>query len=305
MPIISPASTSPAFSDGEAFPYFLRTPPSDSFVTKAMVDILQLLWNYSSVALVHSTDAYGAGGAITFTSEAASRGLQIRITVSFAKDATDFSVQLRALRQSGARVAVLFCPMTDGGRLLNATIAEGIGGAGYLWFGGDTFASPELWTGDPEFAANPELRLKALKGLFAAMPEGHHGNSTIYQRFIQRRRQLFPTTGAGNSCNLQTDDAGEKYLWASNGTEIVCAGDDPTVDGPYDTFAYDAAFAIGHALHDVSCSRYLPFVPTPIPVPASPLFAAHSTLHWNCRFRSCSRYKTGAKFSEVSCSRLF
>eukprot|EP00966_Prymnesium_polylepis_P238365 5512863-Prymnesium_polylepis.1 len=37
------------------------TVPSDAFGAVAMVDVLMTLWNYSSVALAHSTDAYGAG----------------------------------------------------------------------------------------------------------------------------------------------------------------------------------------------------------------------------------------------------
>ena len=33
IPMISPTSTSPALSEGLAYPYFLRTPASDSFKT--------------------------------------------------------------------------------------------------------------------------------------------------------------------------------------------------------------------------------------------------------------------------------
>jgi hypothetical protein len=44
-------------SDGKAYPYFLRTVPSDAFVAGGIIDILTTLFNYTSMALVHSSDA--------------------------------------------------------------------------------------------------------------------------------------------------------------------------------------------------------------------------------------------------------
>eukprot|EP00966_Prymnesium_polylepis_P310843 7181777-Prymnesium_polylepis.1 len=61
IPIVSPSSLSPTLSDGKAYPSFLRVAPSDTFVATALVDILIHLFGYTSVALVHSTGAYGAG----------------------------------------------------------------------------------------------------------------------------------------------------------------------------------------------------------------------------------------------------
>eukprot|EP00966_Prymnesium_polylepis_P033111 770046-Prymnesium_polylepis.1 len=67
-----------------------------------MVDVLLKLFNYTSVALVHSTDTYGAGGGSAFAQAALSAGLAVHTTQSFPKDASDFSAQQRALRESGA-----------------------------------------------------------------------------------------------------------------------------------------------------------------------------------------------------------
>ena len=83
-----------------------RTVPSDAFGAVAMVDLLQTLWNYSSVALVHSTDAYGAGGGDAFAESAGSAGLAILTRQRFAKDATDFSRHQREL-QRGDKVLTL------------------------------------------------------------------------------------------------------------------------------------------------------------------------------------------------------
>lgn len=48
VPQISYASTSPRLSDGIAYPYFLRTPPSDSFQADAIVDLIQNFFNYTA-----------------------------------------------------------------------------------------------------------------------------------------------------------------------------------------------------------------------------------------------------------------
>eukprot|EP00966_Prymnesium_polylepis_P009349 215717-Prymnesium_polylepis.1 len=71
-----------------------------------MVDVLWMLLNYTSVALVHSMDSYGAGSGRAFAEAARAAGLVVQLTESFAKDASDFSAQQRMLQQSSARVVV-------------------------------------------------------------------------------------------------------------------------------------------------------------------------------------------------------
>eukprot|EP00966_Prymnesium_polylepis_P249946 5778038-Prymnesium_polylepis.1 len=78
-----------------------------------MCDVLQLLWDYTSVALVHSTDTYGSGGANAFSDKAYSSGLRVIITARFSNGAADFTQQQRALLQSKARVVVLLCQERD------------------------------------------------------------------------------------------------------------------------------------------------------------------------------------------------
>eukprot|EP00966_Prymnesium_polylepis_P195841 4539103-Prymnesium_polylepis.1 len=131
VPIISPSATTPLLSDGLAYPYFLRDIPSDSFTAVAMVKILGSLWNYSNVALVYSTDAYGAGGADAFERTSSESGISLLTIQRFARDTDDFWMQQTALQQSGARVVVMFCDTRDGSRFLRSAFNAGIGGQGY------------------------------------------------------------------------------------------------------------------------------------------------------------------------------
>jgi len=250
IPIISPTSTSPHLSDGELYPFFLRTCPSDSFGAVAIVDILRNLFNYDSVALVHSTDDYGSGAAVVMADVADEQGLLLLVTVSFASGSTDFSRQHRQLRQSGSRVVVIFCNPTDGGLFMRTAYEERVAGAGFLWIGGDFLSDESVWQLDAPLAANTTLRELVLKGYFCSVPNGQPEASPLYQSYAARRAALPPTIGADGSCNLERGYSGS-YLWAAtteDGT-LICAPHDSSADGLFDGFAYDAVFAVASALH--------------------------------------------------------
>eukprot|EP00966_Prymnesium_polylepis_P051251 1186161-Prymnesium_polylepis.1 len=119
-----------------------------------MVDVLQSLWNYTTVSLTHSTDSYGSGYADAVSRRAVVTGLQIATTQSFLKDATEFVLQQRALLKAGCRIIVLICQRSDGARFIRTALQEGVGGEGWLWIGGDTFAASELWSNDPVLATD-------------------------------------------------------------------------------------------------------------------------------------------------------
>eukprot|EP00966_Prymnesium_polylepis_P085226 1973366-Prymnesium_polylepis.1 len=80
VPIVSPTSTSPGLSDGKSYPFFARIAPSDAFSAIMIVDVLIWLWKYTSVALAHSNDAYGSGGASAIADQAAASQLTIVTT---------------------------------------------------------------------------------------------------------------------------------------------------------------------------------------------------------------------------------
>ena len=66
VPQLSPSSTSSALSDGIAYPYFARTPPSDAFQSFALADLVEYLLKVERVATVNSNDLYGASGMQEF-----------------------------------------------------------------------------------------------------------------------------------------------------------------------------------------------------------------------------------------------
>eukprot|EP00966_Prymnesium_polylepis_P081352 1884688-Prymnesium_polylepis.1 len=239
VPIISPSSSSPGLSDGRVYPYLLRTVPSDGFGMVAMVDCLIMLFNYSVVSLVHSTDAYGTGAANAFMQQASISRLSIVTKQFFQKDASDFSQQQHELVRAGSRVIVLVCQVSDGQRFLSTASQEhGIGGAGYLFFG-----------------LNSLISTVCTRGYFWILANHESSGFERQQAYLSHQEQLRVAARDPTTCLMETDDNGH-YLWAQDhdnnaSTPLQCAGDDPERTTSYDAFGYDAAYAVAHALHEL------------------------------------------------------
>eukprot|EP00966_Prymnesium_polylepis_P118599 2741852-Prymnesium_polylepis.1 len=89
------------------------------------------LLEYSRVALVSSTDAYGVEGANAFSAAAASAGLSLSLMVAFRKDSTEFDSHFREVLRSQSRVIVLFCQASDGVHFVRSGLNHSVGGAGF------------------------------------------------------------------------------------------------------------------------------------------------------------------------------
>eukprot|EP00966_Prymnesium_polylepis_P244699 5659963-Prymnesium_polylepis.1 len=86
------------------------------------------LFNYTSVALVHSTDAYAAGGASAMQLASSEAGLGLSVVVSFLENAIDVAQEVDQLRLSAACVMLLFSQGQDGSNFVRAALEAGVGG---------------------------------------------------------------------------------------------------------------------------------------------------------------------------------
>ena len=148
---------------------------------------------------------------------------------------------------------MLILQRSSAGPFIRRATKVGIGGEGFLWFGADGVTASDF--SDPLLDADPELKASVLNGFFGVAPSTDR-QSAAYQGFRARQHQLPRTLGDGGMCNLETDDEGSTYLYAADrdnnaSTPLACAGYDRTAEGVYDPFAYDAVFAIAHALHEL------------------------------------------------------
>ena len=254
VPQISYSSTSALLSDGQTYSYFLRTPPSDAFQGVGLADLIKNLFGFSKVATVSSTDGYGAAGIAAFHTAADELGLTILTAQTFAKDASDFTEQYRELKSSEARIIVIFCQANDAGPFMRGAFEEGIGGPGYLWIGSDATVKSDTWLNN-DVLLDEELRLQVMKGFIGLAPSVGQGTAA-YAGFEARTLAQPSTTGNGTSCNLATDDDGGAYIWAQDhdgdpATPLACGGNNNDYVGSYAPYAYDATYAIAHALHEL------------------------------------------------------
>ena len=255
IPQLSPSSTGSALSDGVAYPFFARTPPSDAWQSFALADVIEHLLKAERVATVNYEEAHWTSTMQAFADEANTRSLRVLASTSFTNDQTNLSSHVDVLRRSGALVVVLFAPAAEASRFINATQAAGLDDI--VWVGSEsvTLAVRDMVTGNSDQAS----RLRGFAGIGASGAAGD-----AYTAF-QSRLSAFKATVMGYGwCTAETDDDG-RYLWASDvpswvaqalptitgqpHTVSTClwAGDDAANDF-YAAFAYDAVYAMAYAI---------------------------------------------------------
>ena len=106
IPMVSYASTSPALSDAVAHPDFFRVVPSDAIQGDAMADMVAAS-GVTNPALIHMTNAYGAGLADSFESFWLDMGMSLCLKAGYEDSATDFAASVQAVVDAGCDSAVL------------------------------------------------------------------------------------------------------------------------------------------------------------------------------------------------------
>ncbi|KAL1529245.1 hypothetical protein AB1Y20_000200 [Prymnesium parvum] len=253
VPMISPSSTSPTLSRGVQFPFFLRTAASDSFQVLVIVHILNQLFNYSSIALVSSGDNYGVPFSDAFKTEAHSVGMRVYPSVVLIPWETEFNDQYRSLLEARSRIIVMLSSQAVASRFLSGSIAARVGGPGYLWFVSDAIANEDTWQLDPGLSTDLNLRTQVFKGMFGVIPSP--SVSAALSNFLDRRRTLLVQETDSNGCSLGKDDSGnyvfQRYTDGNASSSPVCVSLSDAAVSNYAPYAYDAATALAHALHDL------------------------------------------------------
>ena len=141
IPQVSYASTSPALTDATAYPGFFRVVPSDAFQGSVVADVM-MADSQDNVAVVHMTNAYGAGLADAFVANM--DAAHVCTQVGYEETATDFGTYAQAVIDAGCTSVLLVSYATDG-----AGIIEELAGLGYTGaiYGADGIAEEGLAAG--------------------------------------------------------------------------------------------------------------------------------------------------------------
>ena len=253
LPQISYASTSPELSDSSDYPFFARTPVSDTLQAATLVGVVRHVLNFTRLATLSSDSAYGRGGVAAVHAAARLEEIDVLAEPTFPLGATEAQLRapggpIEAVRASGARVILLFCHNSDAPTVMSAARAAGIGGEGYTWIGSEDVGLIEDATWYDTHAA-------ALNGRFGLISVRPAAASTPAQQAYSTMAAGLPShegNGSANGCDFETDDGGA-LMWArevSSGS-YACGGAAVQTGTAYGPFIYDAALAAAHALHEL------------------------------------------------------
>ena len=122
IPMVSYASTSPALSDATAHPHFYRIVPSDALQGQAAADMIAGS-GVSNTAIVHMTNAYGAGLA---DAVAANLGADnVCLQSGYEETATDFQAAVQAVVDAGCDSVFLGSYSSDGAMIVETMAVMG------------------------------------------------------------------------------------------------------------------------------------------------------------------------------------
>ena len=140
IPQVSYASTSPALTDDTLYPGFFRVVPSDAFQGAVVADLMTAD-GQNNVAVLHMTNAYGAGLADAFVANMDASNICTQ--VGYEDTATDFSTMAQAVVDAECTSVLLVSYAADG-----AGIIEELSGLAYTGaiYGADGIAEEGLAT---------------------------------------------------------------------------------------------------------------------------------------------------------------
>eukprot|EP01114_Cavostelium_apophysatum_P014275 TRINITY_DN3657_c0_g1_i6.p1 TRINITY_DN3657_c0_g1~~TRINITY_DN3657_c0_g1_i6.p1 ORF type:complete len:1502 (-),score=352.50 TRINITY_DN3657_c0_g1_i6:67-4572(-) len=215
IPLMSFSSTSSDLSNKELYPYFLRTIPSDATQGIAMARVCKH-FGWDAVGALASSDIYGSAGSKIFLEEAA----KLNITVTFQSvTGSDAPVAVSALKDAHCRVFILFASLPVYPKILHAAMDLGVIGPGFVWFASDSFM------------ATPTQQYEEIFGIG-------------YNDFIEGVIGTTPTQGEGHTYDTLVEAISKDWI------------DEYPDEGAYQPswylgYAFDAAFVLGMAIHNV------------------------------------------------------
>jgi len=250
LPIIGLFATSDQLSDKSLYPYFTRLVSTDSFMTKALIDLANMFgWSY--ISIVYSEGAYGENGASQTSRWIRSSGPQYNIclAVSFriptAALPGDYSMVVDALMaNSRARVVIAFLNFPDMFAIF--PLLEQVAGAGqFLWMSADGFAGvtplplAKLLTGSI-YVDHPASKIPDYKEYTYSSAFWDMKNIWIYEMW-QKQYDCVVSDYASTS--------DKRCVFNVSLIDAIC----PFPDGGWELAnrAYDSIYVMAHALHNL------------------------------------------------------
>jgi len=182
IPQISPSSTSPTLSTKSLYPTFYRTCPPDDMQGKAIIELARI-WQWTEIAIISSTDAYGTGIVSALSAAAAAHGITITITINVEPSVTELSAEMERLKNAGTRVLII--AHTEPAIVAAAMFVADCRPVAVV--GTDAMVPADLETYFSHFGAPLEF----IQGWIGLLPSG--GNGPVFDEYLANMRAHPPT----------------------------------------------------------------------------------------------------------------
>eukprot|EP00116_Pleurobrachia_bachei_P001889 sb/3462151/ len=193
LPQVSYASTSTELDDREAYPYFLRTVPSDRLQAKAMVEVISKSPEWKYIGVIVSDTSYGSAGLSALLTETSKLdtnlciGFQYKLEnpVQVAKQVVDY------VNKTRVSVIVLFSDPTQTNSYFSALKEER-----RALLGSGTLQDSELWyrianvvyIGSDSWSTDPQLFIQ-----YHGLVFSHFIGVTVYTKEISGFKEHLAT----------------------------------------------------------------------------------------------------------------
>ncbi|XP_039608237.1 extracellular calcium-sensing receptor-like [Polypterus senegalus] len=249
IPLVSYSASCSCLSSKKEYPSFFRTIPSDIFQVKVMVEIIKH-FGWTWVGAVGSDDDYGRYALLSFNEEVNKFGC-IAFSSTFTANEREKMLQIiHILKQSTAKVIVLFMLKSEATLFLNEIVSQNI--TGKQWIGSDSLS------GFPGFAKNENF-------MFFGGTIGINAKRGLIPGFENHLLQIQPSMDGNNNLLNQFWETMFGCTFTNNNTMYssakLCTGKEDILNTKTaysdvselrTTYnAYKAVYALAYALHNL------------------------------------------------------
>ena len=264
IPVIGYQERSSVLGLSDMFSNTLRTVPGDYIDGAVLADIVELL-HWERVGLFSTSDTYGNMAQFFFEQKAKENNIEILSNIHISPDTQDFSDILRESREHGARIFVFLMHANVAARLMTQGYDMGVFHSKTQLLGCESSSGLEKW-----MIENPQLP-DTVSGYIGVKYHDIPTDRPAKTAFIQRFRSQESTQSTGTHCNNDTDDTGYYLNQIDHdndpSTPYHCIDmnfsmflEDGSTIPPAAYHAYDAVYALAHALHSIAYTREVEFI---------------------------------------------
>ncbi|KAI9144671.1 periplasmic binding protein-like I [Paraphysoderma sedebokerense] len=190
--VCSGSATNSDLSSKINYPYFFRTLANDNLQAVIIAKYLKFM-GWTKVAIVAINDEYGLGLSKTFQEAANNLNVTVVTQQLYLAANPDFVGDMRALKESGARIIVVFGTRDYGPELMIEARKQGLVGKDFVWICSEAFF-PAVVSIVEEKSYTAE-HMDAVDGMIAAYPL-EAGDSALAQNVTANYEARFSSKPA-------------------------------------------------------------------------------------------------------------